>query len=300
MISTDAELLAAARKHGLRLAAESIELNESGLDFLVAFATDEEGVRWVLRAPRRPDVIEVAAGEARVLELVGRHLPVAVPEWRVNSPELIAYPRLAGTPVATIDPEARDYVWHLDREALLPVFIDSLAEAIAALHRINLEAAAAAGVPVLSPDESRQSLARKMEQVKRVWGVSEPLWQRWQAWLEDDPCWPPHSALLHGDMHAGHILVDHETRVTGLIDWTEAEVGDPATDFALLLALFGEEVLGALLDRYQAAGGRTWPRMRDQVAERLAAFPIAIALFALRTGQDTEIEMARQALGVAG
>jgi macrolide phosphotransferase len=296
MIHNAAGLLSAARQNGLCLDLETLELDESGLDFLVAFATDQDGVPWVLRAPRRPDVVELAAGEHRVLELVHRHLPVAVPEWRVNTPELIAYPRLPGTPAATIDPAAKDYVWHIDRQSLPAVFIDSLAASMAALHRIDLVAAAGAGMRVLQPMEVRQSLAGKMDQVKRRWGVPEPLWRRWQSWLADDTYWPPHPALVHGDLHAGHILVDADVRVTGLLDWTEAEVGDPAADFTLLYAIFGEAALDTLLERYNDAGGRTWPRMRDHVVELLATYPVTIAMFALRTGNEAHIEMARMAL----
>ncbi|GIQ69162.1 hypothetical protein [Xylanibacillus composti] len=36
-------LLSLAEQHGLRLRAEQLEINESGMDFLVAFATDEAG-----------------------------------------------------------------------------------------------------------------------------------------------------------------------------------------------------------------------------------------------------------------
>ena len=35
---------------------QTISLNESGLDFQVAFGKDKHGVEWVLRLPRRPDV----------------------------------------------------------------------------------------------------------------------------------------------------------------------------------------------------------------------------------------------------
>jgi macrolide phosphotransferase len=74
--------------------------------------------------------------------------------------------------------------------------------------------------------------------------------------------------------------------VTGLLDWTEAHVGDPATDFALLFATLGRESLGTLLERYREAGGRVWPRMRGHVAETWSAYPAVIAAFARLTGED--------------
>ncbi|WP_397327110.1 phosphotransferase [Paenibacillus oceani] len=53
--------------------------------------------------------------------------------------------------------------------------------------------------------------------------------------------------MNHGDLHPPHILVDETQRVTGLIDWTEAEVADPGKDFVIYYALFGEEGLRDLL-----------------------------------------------------
>jgi macrolide phosphotransferase len=64
----------------------------------------------------------------------------------------------------------------------------------------------------------------------RIFGVSQAFWERWQSWLADDSFWSNHSAFVHGDLHPGHIVDDPERCVTGLLDWTEAEVADPATD----------------------------------------------------------------------
>ena len=54
------ELLSLAEQNGLIMDKESLEINESGMDFRVAFATDEKGRRWVLRQPRREDVWELS------------------------------------------------------------------------------------------------------------------------------------------------------------------------------------------------------------------------------------------------
>lgn len=40
-----------ASECGLDIQPESISINESGLDFQVAFAEDRHGVEWVLRIP---------------------------------------------------------------------------------------------------------------------------------------------------------------------------------------------------------------------------------------------------------
>lgn len=39
--------------------------------------------------------------------------------------------------------------------------------------------------------------------------------------------------LVHGDVHEGQVLVDDHLRVTGVIDWQTARVGNPFTEFDL-------------------------------------------------------------------
>ncbi|CAG7617893.1 macrolide 2'-phosphotransferase [Paenibacillus allorhizosphaerae] len=287
------EMIAVARANGLRLNTKQIEINESGMDFLVAFAKDDAGEAWVLRKPRRADVWERAVNEQKVLTLVSGRLPVQVPDWRICTPELIAYPLLGGRPVASVDPAAGGYVWLYEQQSLSDAFFDSLAEALAALHGIDHAAAAKAGVRIKSPREARDAFAANIEEIKRSFTIPDKLHARWSAWLSTDSFWPDHSALHHGDLHPPHILVDEAQRVTGLIDWTEAEIADPGKDFVIYFALFGEEGLRDLLRRYERAGGIVWPRMHEHIAEQWAAYPAIVAKFALITGKEADMEMAR-------
>jgi macrolide phosphotransferase len=94
------------------------------------------------------------------------------------------------------------------------------------------------------------------------------------------------------------MLVDAHFRVTGLLDWTEAEVADPASDFVLYLATFGEPALINLLERYKQAGGKVWPRMVEHIVQLQGAYPVSIALFALQSGIEEYLQMAKVALGV--
>ena len=73
----------------------------------MAFARGRDGVDWVLRIPRRPELAASIEAEARILAFLRPRLSVAVPEWRVRSSELIAYPRLPGAPGLTLDPATK-------------------------------------------------------------------------------------------------------------------------------------------------------------------------------------------------
>jgi macrolide phosphotransferase len=284
-----------ALRHGLALTGE-VEVNDIGLDFRAAFADDESGRAWVLRIPRRPDVLPRAENEARVLRLIKDRLPVAVPDWQVFTPELIAYSRLPGTTAITVDPVTKQPTWNIDRES--PAFARSFGHALGALHAVPPADAAAAGLNVSSPAEARRHVADEIDRVRREVGIGERLLSRWLAWLDDDTSWPPFTSLVHGDLYAGHVLVDGAARATGVLDRTEAEVGDPSADSVFHLMGFGEEGLGRLLAEYEAAGGKTWPGMRRHIGERLSASPVKYALFALASGLDEHLAAARAQLGL--
>ncbi|MCM3337474.1 macrolide 2'-phosphotransferase [Paenibacillus sp. MER TA 81-3] len=287
------EIVTTANYNGLRINANQVELNESGMDFLVAFATDDAGEPWVLRKPRRSDVLERAENEHKVLQLVREQLPIEVPDWRIFTPELIAYPLLRGKPIAMVDPGGGGYLWQFEQEALSDVFFDSFAGALAALHRTDQDTAAKAGVRIKSPQEARAEFSKNIDEIKGSFTIPKILQERWTAWLSDDSYWPGNSVLNHGDMHPPHIIVDETQRVTGFLDWTEAEVADPGKDFVIYYALFGEEGLRDLLARYEKAGGKLWPRMHEHIVEQWAAYPVLVAKFALITGQEADMEMAR-------
>ena len=57
------------KKHNIILKEETMQFNESGLDFQVVFAQDESGIDWVLRLPRREDVMPRTKVEKQALDL---------------------------------------------------------------------------------------------------------------------------------------------------------------------------------------------------------------------------------------
>lgn len=141
-------------------------------------------------------------------------------------------------------------------------------------------------------------MKERMKSVKAKFGVGESLWNRWQAWLSDEEMWPKETGLIHGDVHAGHILVDENANVTGLIDWTEARVTDMSNDFVIYYKMFGEEGLDSLIKAYKEAGGYFWPKMKSHIIELVSAYPVGIAEFAIISGLDEYEQMAKEALEI--
>ncbi|XVQ84712.1 phosphotransferase family protein [Microbispora siamensis] len=66
------------------------------------------------------------------------------------------------------------------------------------------------------------------------------------------PAEPGVLTFCHNDLGSEHLLVDAETSaVTGVIDWTDAAVADPAYDLALVYRDLGPEVYERTLAHYQ-------------------------------------------------
>lgn len=290
------EVLELAHKSGLPIEESSIQFNESGLDFQVVLATDADGTRWILRLPRREDVLPSVDKEKRTLELIAPLLSVEVPRWTICTDELIAYRALNGVPAGTIDPEAKAYVWEIDLANVPNQFYESLAKGIVSLHQVSVEKVRAVGLPVKTAEEVRVEMKQRMDAVKKEFAVAQTLWERWQSWLHNDEMWTQETVLTHGELHAGHILVNAQAQVTGFIDWTEASVTDPARDFVALYRIFGQDALNQLISAYAEAGGHTGSKMAEHVVELNATVAIDVAEFALRSGLDEYRQMAMQLL----
>lgn len=110
------------------------------------------------------------------------------------------------------------------------------------------------------------------------------------GWLLDNiPPMPGKPVLLHGDIGFHNFLFD-EGRLTAVLDWEFAHLGDPAEDLAYV-----RNTLGASLDwndflaRYQAAGGvaveesrihffQIWGHLRNAAASSLVSAKFANGL----------------------
>ncbi|GAE26932.1 macrolide 2-phosphotransferase [Halalkalibacter wakoensis JCM 9140] len=285
-----------AKRNGIVI--DSMKINESGLDFQVVHATDDKGNRWILRLPRRDDSMAKTEVEKQVLNIVSRILSIEVPVWSVCTDEMIAYKQLSGIPAGTVDPAIQNYVWEFDESNVPQNYLDSLGKMLAELHRIPTESINVPGLKVQTADEARDDMKKRMIRVKEKYGVGDKLWKRWQAWVGNDKMWPKHTGLIHGDVHAGHTLINEQATVTGLIDWTEVAVTDVSKDFVGPYMTFGEEALEQIITSYEAAGGITWPLMKEHIIEYEATSAIDLAEFAEASGLKEYEQMAKESLGV--
>lgn len=277
------DILDLAAAHGLPLDPGSVRVNEMGLDFRVATARTTAGEDWVLRIPRRSEVLERAAVEGRVLRLIAPHLSVAVPDWRIHTSDLIAYPLLPGEPGLELAEDGTPD-WRVDVSA--PPYPESLGELLAEIHGIDPDSVRGTGVQMRDPAEDRRARRDDIERVARQFTVAGHLLDRWEAWLDEDSYWPEHSTFTHGEIYPAHTLV-RDGRISAVLDWTTAAVGDPARDFMFHRATATPEAFRTTVDRYVARGGQVWPRLGEHCVEMFSATPVDLGIFVLDTGDET-------------
>ncbi|MGW7091213.1 macrolide 2'-phosphotransferase [Streptomyces sp. NPDC054874] len=292
------ELIAyASRELGIELDPASARSDNSGWDFRVTHARAADGTPWILRQPRRPDASERLGVEGAVLAAVRDRVPVPVPDWRLHTPGLVAYPSLPGEAAGREDPVTLVYGWSMDPLAHPDRYLEPLARSLVAVHSLRPDGRwNTAGRPPATPETVRAEIAVKLDRAHTELDLSQARLARWQRWLGDDRMWPEQLALVHGDIHPGHTLVTRPRHgppvLSGLLDWANAGAGDPAADFADMLYAGGEPVLDGLLDAYRAAGGEVRDSLRAHVLARASFLWIHVALRGLDTGRPAWVELA--------
>jgi aminoglycoside 2''-phosphotransferase len=93
--------------------------------------------------------------------------------------------------------------------------------------------------------------------------------------------------LVHGDLTGANLLWDaDDTRLTGVLDWAQVHVGDPAYDVASIAATYGWD-LAATVD---AATDRDDPTLLERARAYAATFALQTAYGALTAGDDAAAE----------
>ena len=220
----------------LGLDAGSVVRIDHGWDSIV-FVVDGD---WIVRVPRRPEVREALRREAALLPLLAPQLPVAVPQVAVfedASEFFVAYPRLEGEPLR-----------HGVENARLGADAGSFLAALHAFPRSAALRASFESVSLAAWLDGQRAFAGRCEQVMSLLTREEQQAAHalFTDYLERSHDFDP--VVLHGDLGPEHLLAK-AGRLSGVIDWGDARIGDPALDLAWLLygtgASFATEVLRA-------------------------------------------------------
>jgi aminoglycoside phosphotransferase (APT) family kinase protein len=230
------------------LRVRSVVLIGEGTDN-VAYQVNGE---LVVRFSKEPDPTrraELISSEARLLAAVAQISPLPVPEPLFTNPRqgCWAYSRIPGLPLLDLSQP--------QRLACTPAVAAVLGEFLGVLHAIPIKQMAR----LVGPDETplpewRDEAAGNYAAVVRE--IPAARRDAVEAFLDTAP--PHHDGPLvfsHNDLGIEHVLIDPSTgAITGIIDWSDAALVDPAYDFGLLYRDLGPTALDLALNAYQADG----------------------------------------------
>ena len=220
---------------------------DEGYDFQVF----EVEARWLFRFPKREESVAKLNREHQLLPGLGKSVPLPVPTYEFfgESNErpgwpFAGYKKLPGIPgdqSKAVDPSlvARQIGRFLD-----------------ALHAFPIDRAREAGV-VEKHDLVAHWRDRAFEGLSKIVGVDGDL-SGIRGYLKNDAPLPFKGTpmLVHNDLWAEHILISPQSGgVSGVIDWGDIVIGDPAVDFAGLYTWFGKRWVEHVLAYYSRSLG---------------------------------------------
>jgi aminoglycoside phosphotransferase (APT) family kinase protein len=257
------------------LGFRDVRIVDAGWDSLVLEIDGE----WIFRFPRRREVERWVEREIVLLAELAETLPLAVPRFELiarNGLVCVGYRKLVGDPATAGLGEAggRD-----------------LGRFLRALHRFPVERARALEIPCFDPADWRDRLRSLCETFgKDVFPLLAPSERRQAEQLfarVDELDFVP--VLVHGDLGPEHVLC-RDGRVVGVIDWSDARVGDAALDLAWCLNGTPPPIADAVARAYDVSPA---DRERSLFYHRLG--PWYEVVYGLETGQERFV-----ASGVAG
>lgn len=222
---------------GLVTGALSAEVIPGGKSNITYRVSDGVG-RWVVRRPPLGHVLATAHDMVREHRVISALSATSVPVPATLA--LCADPTVIGAPFYVMElMPGTPYRQAHELEALGPerarAISTRMVEVLADLHAV-------------SPDEVGLSdfgrpegfLARQVQRWKKQLDASksrtlpgaDELFELLASRV------PPDGApgIVHGDYRLDNLLVDEDDRVTAVLDWEMATIGDPFTDVALMLA----------------------------------------------------------------
>ncbi|MEV0702753.1 aminoglycoside phosphotransferase family protein [Saccharopolyspora sp. NPDC050389] len=122
-----------------------------------------------------------------------------------------------------------------------------LAAMLSRLWAVPTSAAAGLGVPTAV---DRRPPVREATAAAGRLAAQDRLREECDQGRLDLPVGSPRAGvLLHADLKGEHLLVDESGAISGVLDWTDAEIGDPATDVAGLVISVGAPAAARIAER---------------------------------------------------
>ncbi|HEX8002496.1 MAG TPA: phosphotransferase [Mycobacteriales bacterium] len=275
-MTADLATLAAAHP---AIAFEDARLVETGWDFVVV-----DTGRWVFRLPRAEWAADHLRVERRLLALLGPRLPVPVPEMSLHSladgTPYALYPRLPGTPSTCAEAAA---------------VAGDVAAFLTALHATEPADALILGLDAPGKLDLDVLARRATAEVVPLlpWASVSALHEAFAVLREPVPV----ETVVHADLGEANLLVAGG-RLTGVLDWSDAHVGDPAMDLTWFVQCLGVAGAREALAAYAPPDGVPLDALWRRAFAHAVVQPVHAVLWGLDHGRPSYV--ARQLARIGG
>ena len=209
-----------------------------------AILTDSDGIQVIVRASKGAKGNLELATDTQAVRAVK-----AAGSLPFNLPNLVA----EGTGPRGNTLQIVDFIYgaHLEFDDLNSddAVVSSLGRALAAIHSLDREAIARAGMPDRSSREIRELRIAELDRAASTGRVPATLLQRWESALEDLDLFRFQPTVIHGNFIGANVLELGE-EVSGVISWSNLCIGDPAEDFVAFAAIQNPDTLAAVKASY--------------------------------------------------
>ena len=258
---------------------------DQGQNSLVAIVNGE----LVFKFPRYRHVMEELKKESEILPIISKHVTLEVPVPLYSSFEsdepgqvFVGYKMIMEVPLE------RELYWQLENKQALATQIGSF------LHELHgLPADCLAGIGIEKRDGFAYWSRMLMQIEKSVFPHIHPesreqIVESFRRFLDNDEHFQYEPVLTHGDFGTSNIIYDPKAqKVSGVIDFGQAALDDPAIDIASLICPMG---YGEDFAKYLV---RAYPQMQALLPRArfyLSTFALQDALFGVETGDREAFE----------
>lgn len=233
---------------------------------------------WVFRFPRREVAAELLATESRLLPAIAGALPVPIP-----------CPVWLGRPDAGYPWPFHGYRHLRGRSACHLLVSGTVTEALVALlaaflRRLHSLPTASLDAPLDTwrrtdvphrQETSRERLRRHGDRIPHRDALTAIIEDASSIVLEGPP------RLVHGDLYSRHLLV-HDGQLTGVIDWGDVHLGQPALDLSIAFSFVPPGLRRSFWREY----GEVSPAERSMARFRAAYHTLTLLDSALDRGDQ--------------
>lgn len=250
----------------------------------------------VFRFPRRKISVELLERENIVLPNLTDKFALQIPNVQYIGETTDLYPYCFQG--YNIIPGNPSYLTNLHLEERI-ASIEPLAKFLKKLHSINAVVAADFGARQQVFDRlNRGLLVKKLtERVtaiinNNICKINKKYISKMIALIKTVDLSSEDDCLVHGDLYFRHLLFDEHHKLTGIIDWGDVGINNPAVDLAVVHSFYPKSCHNAFFKHYGAVSNDIW-----QYAEALGFYStLSVMVYAHDIGDQALLNEAIQSV----